>query len=173
MLGATASFHHSPLPQEVSLDNWHPQMGDRVVIDTKENEGYLIHPNGRFTKFPVITGQRRWVNYIGRSYNAKTPAWDWVAKSKHIQGDRYTYGPTGKFIRLYRDGKERTAYGIHRHADEDIMFERKNRFQSMGCIIVRSHVLDVIERTFDVNEGNMTVITRYGIEDPMTVAYVG
>lgn len=159
-----AQAQTATLPQEVPLENWSPRMGDRIVIDTQKNEGYVVHPaTHEYIRFPLITGQRRVVNYIGLTYNAATPNRDWMMQSLDSQPDRYTYGPEGHFLRLYVDG-ERTHYGIHGHAAEDIMFARENRFQSMGCIIVQTEILDLLMKTFALNEGQVPVTTRYGIE---------
>jgi len=131
-----------------------------------------MHLDGRYVRFPLITGQRRRVYYIGRSYNATTPAWDWVVQSEDIKGDRITFGPTGRFLRLYQDGEEHTAYGIHEHAAEEVMFARESRFGSMGCIIVRSAMMDILEATYRLNEETgMPVFTRYGVEEPIKVAF--
>ena len=160
----------TPVPLTVSLDTWEPEVGDRIVIDTLENHGFLIHADGRTIDFPLVTGQKRFVCYIGRCYNAKTPDTDWVMKSRHIKGDRLTYGKTGRFLRLY-DEDGRTHYGIHGYGREDQMFEQKSRFQSMGCIIVREPILDIIEATFEINEGNVPVFTRNGVEEPVDIAF--
>ena len=170
-LVASSVLTPAPAAYQVAVDSWQPQVGDRMMVDTKENTGYIIHPNSHYIHFPVVTGQRRWVYYIGRGYNASTPNWDWVAKSKHIKGDRMTFGHTGRFIRLYKDGEENTAYGIHEYGAEDVMFARDTRYQSMGCIIVKRAMMDVIERTYDLNaEQGMSVITRHGIEGPIELA---
>ncbi len=155
--------HAAPSPE-----TWQPQMGDRLAVDTRENMGYLVHPGGVTLTFPVITGQRRVVRYIGRTYDATTPTRRWVIRSKHIKGDRITFGPTGRFLRLYYK-EEETPYGIHEHASEERMFSEQSRYQSMGCVIVPTNILDIIERTFDLNEGSLEVVTQYGVEDPATL----
>jgi len=172
-LVASMLFPPAPAALQVSVDSWVPGFGDRFVVDTRGNDGYLIHTDGQYIRFPVITGQRRWVRYIGRSYNATTPAWDWVAKSLDIKWDRTTFGPSGRFLRLYRDGEDSTAYGIHEHAAETVMFARESRFQSMGCIIVQSKFMDILEWTFAVNaeDGGVPVFTRYGVEDAVRIAF--
>lgn len=165
VLAATAYGYGSPLLVHVTQENWRPQTGDTLFVDTKENEGYLIHSNGQFTVFPVVTGQRRNVYYIGRYYDATTPTWQWSVKSQHIKGDRVTFGETGKFLRLYKNGEERTAYGIHGHRDSAAMLVEEDRYRSMGCIIVSEEILNAIERTYELSNGNLTVITQYGIPD--------
>jgi hypothetical protein len=145
-------------------------MGDRIVVDTKENEGYLIHADGRFLAFPVATGQRRNVCYIGRCYNAKTPEKTWQIMARTIKGDRTTFGPSGRFLRLF-DDDEQTAYGFHEYKYEDRMFDDQPRFKSMGCIIVKQEIMDILDRTFAVNEGVIDVVTRYGVEAPVEIAF--
>ena len=155
------------------MKTWQPAVGDRFVVDTKTNEGYLVHTDGRYVKFDVVTGQRNWVYYIGRYYNATTPTWNWVVKSKDIKGDRLTFGPSGRFLRMYKDGEERTAYGIHEYRHEKEMFEkREDRFQSMGCVIVRKSHMNLIEKTYKLNKKEgLHVITRYGVKKPVKLAF--
>lgn len=155
----------TPVAHEISAENWEILRGDKVIVDTKNNQGYIFHKDGRYFNFEVVTGQRRWVYYIGRSYNASTPNWNWTAKSMHIKGDRLTFGPSGRFLRLYRDGTDRTAYGFHEYGDEDEIFNGMDtRFRSMGCIIVRAPMMDLLVQTFEQN-GSIEVISRNGIED--------
>ncbi|MEK7528161.1 MAG: hypothetical protein AAB592_00140 [Patescibacteria group bacterium] len=143
---------------QITIHNWNPLKGDRIVFDTNNNIGYLIHENNKRLEFPIITGQRRHLYYLGLSYNGATPKQKWVAKELKIQGDKYTYGKEGTFIRLFANGKA-THYGIHTHAAEEIMFAREDRYQSMGCPIVKKEILDIIEKTFELNEGELNVWT--------------
>ena len=166
-----------PVPYQVSAEDWSPRKGDRVIVDTLNNEGYLMHEDGTYMEFPVVTGQRKWVYYIGRSYNASTPNWSWVAKSLHIKGDRVTFGPTGRFLRLYKDGEEHTAYGFHEYRTDEEMFENEDgslaaaseRFRSMGCVIVKTAMMDLIVETWEQNGEQLEVITEHGIEDLQSV----
>lgn len=151
-------------PVAIPLSDWTPEAGDHLLVDTEDNTGYLLRAdNSLYTEFPVITGQKRVVTYIGRTYNAETPNWHWVVKSRHIKGDHTTFGPTGRFLRLYRDGEEYTAYGIHEHRSEVRMFGEKDRYQSMGCVIVQRSVLDIIEATYALNGELLEVVTQKGI----------
>lgn len=162
VLGTVAPSSVQVLP--VPLTMWEAQAGDRFVVDTKANMGYLIHENGEFTSFEVATGQRRVVRYIGRTYNAATPNKEWTAKTMEIKGDRYTFGPTGTFFRLFDDeDDERTAYGIHTFKYEDTMFEGP-RYGSMGCIIIPESLLSLITKTFEVNDNQLRVTTMYGFD---------
>lgn len=144
-----------------------------MVVDTKTNEGYLIHADGRFVQFPVATGQRKFVCYIGRCYNATTPEATWQVKSRDIKGDHITFGPSGRFLRLYKHGEDSTAYGIHEYAYEDRMFAEGERYRSMGCIVVKKEMMDIIDATYSINEGILDVITAYGIDDPVHMAFKG
>ena len=163
-----------PVAHEVSREEWHLEEGDRIIVDTLLNEGFLVHHDGRFLRFPIITGQRRRVYYIGRSYNAATPNWEWVARSLDIKGDRVTFGPSGRFLRLFKDGEENTAYGFHEHRDESEMFagDADERFRSMGCIIVQSAVMDLIVATWMQNGEELAVISQHGIESLQEVMMV-
>jgi len=167
---STMPFLSAPAPLPVTLTEWQVEVGDRIVVDTKANEGYLIHSDGRFTEFSVATGQRRFVCYIGRCYNAATPERHWQVQSKDIKGDHLTFGPSGRFLRLYR-GDEETAYGFHEYGYEDRMFDDQPRFKSMGCIIVKQAVMDILDQTFSMNEGTIDVITKFGVEEPVTLAF--
>jgi hypothetical protein len=148
-------------PAEIPLPDWQPHTGDRFMVDTTENTGFLIRSDSSaYTTFPVITGQRRVVRYIGRTYDATTPNQRWNVQTRHIKGDRITYGPTGRFLRMYKDGEEYTSYGIHEHRSEERMFDEESRYQSMGCIIVKSAVLDIIETTYELNGESLEVVTQ-------------
>ena len=151
-------------PAEIALSDWEPHTGDRFIVDTTENTGFLVRSDSSaYTTFPVITGQRRVVRYIGRTYDATTPNNHWVVKTRHIKGDHITFGPTGRFFRMYKDGDEYTSYGIHEHRSEERMFGESDRYQSMGCIIVKSAVLDIIEATYELNEQSLDVVTLPGV----------
>jgi len=150
---------------------WQPETGDRFVVDTKDNEGFLIHSDGRYVRFSVATGQRRYVCYIGRCYNAATPEKSWVAKSRDIKGDHMTFGPSGRFLRLYKNGTEDTAYGIHEYGNEARMFAEGERYRSMGCIVVKQAMMDIIDQTYAENGNALDVVTAFGIEDPVRLAF--
>lgn len=138
---------------------WVPAEGDEFVVNVRTNEGFLVRPStGEMMQFPVITGQKRVLHYLGLHYFGETPVGMWEARSKHTKSDRITYGRDGLFLRLYLDGQE-THYGIHAHRDEDVMFKLEDRNQSMGCIIVPTNMLDIIEETFDLNGGKLAVTT--------------
>lgn len=161
-----AFFARMDAPLGVQRQEWIPQGGDRVAFDTKENRGYLIHEHGEYMTFPIVTGQHRYVHYIGRFYHAKTPTWNWIAKKIDLKKDRMTYGPSGRFLRLFRNGDIRTSYGIHEHGEEASLFDENpaQRFRSMGCIIVQEDMMDIIVDTFEKNSSELPVITRYGFE---------
>lgn len=172
-LGLTAQTHaFSLMPSEVpatDIAEWEVRTGDALVVDTEMNVGYLIHRSGGFTQFPVATGQRRVVRYIGRTYNARTPNTSWAVLDKEVKSDRTTFGKEGLFLRLYdEDGK--TAYGIHTHRSIDSMLAVQNRYRSMGCILVSQSVLDIIEATFEGNGRRLEVVTLNGFGDE-TVTY--
>jgi len=169
LLLAASTFSAVPAALEIPLSAWEPEDGDNLVIDTEGNEGYLLHADGRYIRFPVITGQTRVVSYIGLVYDATTPAGTFAVRSRHVKGDRITYGPTGRFLRLY-DAKGFTHYGIHEHAAEDVMFARKDRFQSMGCVIVPREMMDILDETYSRN-GAIRVVTQYGVGNPVAAAF--
>ena len=80
------------LVTSVPVQTWAPEVGDSFFFDTKANMGYLVHTDGVYTEFPVVTGKKAFVHYIGRGYRAETPSRNWVAKSLHFKGDRMTFG---------------------------------------------------------------------------------
>ncbi|MBI1934604.1 L,D-transpeptidase [Candidatus Peregrinibacteria bacterium] len=164
LIGATlgSAMAPAPPPREEVVRSWQPQEGDTLYVDTQENLGYLLHPDGRRFVFRVATGQKRAVRYIGLSYFAATPEGSWLVKSHHIQGDRITYGPEGHFLRMYKDADEYSHYGIHTHASADSMLREKDRYASMGCIIVSDSILDLLERTYALNGDQLPVVTASG-----------
>jgi hypothetical protein len=155
---------------ETPITEWHSAVGDSFLVDTQANIGYLIHQDGGFTSFPVATGQRRVVRYIGRTYNATTPNRHWISESKETKGDHITFGAEGTFLRLSYDG-EGTSYGIHTHAYAEAMLSHQMRYRSMGCIIVSTELLEIIVKTFVSNGETLDVLTIDGFGDD-TVNYV-
>jgi len=159
------------MPSEVpatDITEWEVRTGDALIVDTEMNVGYLIHRDGGFMQFPVATGQRRVVRYIGRTYNASTPTTSWAVLDKEVKGDRTTFGKEGLFLRLYDEDGE-TAYGIHSHRSIDSMLAMQDRYRSMGCILVSQSVLDIIEATFEGNGRRLDVVTLKGFGDaPVT-----
>jgi len=164
LLSAMAPLTSYGTQHEVLVHEWQPQYGDSFVVDTRENMGYLIHRDGQFTRFPVVTGQNRVVYYLGRHYVATTPEAQWEVKSRHIKADRMTFGPSGRFLRLYEDGEEYTPYGIHEYGNEDEMFQTEGRFGSMGCVIVREAIMDILDKTYTLNGYSLNVVTKFGLE---------
>lgn len=146
-------------------EQWVPAAGDRVMVDTLENVGYLVREDGAYTTFPVLTGQKRVVHYIGRTYNAATPNKEWTAQSVDVKGRSMTFGETGTFVRLYDDG-EKTPYGIHSHLTFQKMLDEGNRYRSMGCVLVSEDVLKLIVKTFELNGGGLAVTTAQGVTLP-------
>jgi hypothetical protein len=145
----------------VASDAWVPVAGDRVIVDTQENVGYLVRENGDYTSFPVLTGQRRVVHYIGRTYNAATPENRWTVKSVDVKGRSMTFGETGTFMRLYDEDGE-TAYGIHSHLTFQKMLDEGDRYRSMGCVLVSEDVLKLILKTYELNGNTLDVVTTFG-----------
>ncbi len=142
---------------------WTPEPADVFVVDVPNNIGYLIHADGGFISFPVATGQKETVHYIGRTYKANTPIRIWTVQQKQIKGDRRTFGVSGRFLRLYRNGEE-SPYGIHSYFRVHEWMEDDYRFRSMGCIVVTEDILDIIERTYDAAGGSLTVITTTDVQ---------
>ena len=163
LLSAMAPMTTSGYQQEFLVEDWQPHAEDRLLVDTQKNVGYLIHPTGEFLQFPVVTGQNKYVYYIGRYYKATTPEGEWTVKSRHIKADRMTFGPSGRFLRLYKDGETYTPYGIHEYGNESEMFLSEGRFGSMGCVIVTEEIMDIIDETYTLTNGTLEVVTKYGL----------
>ncbi len=156
------------LPAGVDAENlapvaWEPEPGDAFVVDVPANMGYLVHRNGQSFSFPVATGKKAYVRYIGRGYRAETPIRSWTAEQKQVKGDRRTFGVSGRFIRLFRGG-ENSPYGIHAYYKEKDWLEAKERYFSMGCIIVTETMMDIIEKTYDLSKNSLAVITTDNLE---------
>lgn len=148
----------------VPLDQWQVAQHDRFIVDTAENVGYLVHENGNYTSFLVGTGKRSTVHYLGMSYYAATPNRYWVVKGDKVFTDRRTFGKTGRFFRLFKDGTVTTKYGIHSTSNIDELLARDNRYVSMGCILVSDYVLDIIEATYLLNDNTLEVMTVNGVD---------
>lgn len=149
----------------VPVDAWIPVAGDRVIVDTEKNVGYVVRENGDYTTFPVLTGQRRVVRYIGRTYNAATPEKAWTVKSVDVKGRSMTFGETGTFMRLY-DEDGHTAYGIHSHLTFKKMLAEGDRYRSMGCVLVNEDILKMLVKTYELNGSTLDVATAFGVELP-------
>jgi hypothetical protein len=144
----------------ISPDDWVPQSGDHFYVDLDANWGYILHPDSAdILAFPVATGIEGTIRWLGMTYNAKTPEARWVTKTSHIQSDRFTFGPTGYFLRLYKNGDQYTRYGVHSHASVEQWLTLEKRYKSAGCIIVNEQILQILKTTFEVNEDGFTVIT--------------
>jgi hypothetical protein len=132
------------------------------MVNTATNQGYLLHEgNSFYTQFPVATGKRAVVRYLGLTYNATTPEDTWIVKSIDIKRDRITFGSTGTFMRLYKGGADSTLYGIHSVSNIDAMLseEDSKRFKSMGCILVSDEILRILQEIYALNDNSLTVIT--------------
>jgi hypothetical protein len=148
---------------------WQPMQGDRFIVDTKNNEGYLIHSDGSYTEFDVATGRRHVVHYLGLTYDATTPVSRWQVHSIEVTGDRITFGPEGHFLRLFKNGDEYTSYGIHDYAFLNDVLDKdtEGRYFSMGCVLVRKSILNLLEKTLDLNGNNLDVVTTYGLNEAL------
>jgi hypothetical protein len=159
------------LPSEIPptpLAKWKPSNGDVFIADTQQNVGYLVSREGAFTVFPIATGQKRVVRYIGRTYDATTPLSTWTVKEKEIKGDRITFGDRGIFFRLFDQSRRtelRTPYGIHSHRSITKMLALDDRYKSMGCILVSDDVIDMVTLILKASDDGMTVITTLGFDD--------
>lgn len=163
-----AVLSQAALPSPVTtVETWVPAHGDVLIVDTDANIAQLVHSDGTALTFRVVTGTRGFVRYIGRTYNAATPKRVWSVRSVDTKWDRTTFGKKGTFLRLFKDPETQTPYGIHAHRYGETMLTADMRFRSMGCIIVSDAALDLIQRTYAINDGVLTVDTAAAIEAPM------
>ncbi len=146
------------IPQQ----QWQPRIVDEFIVDVDSNTGYLLHADGGYMAFPLATGQQRTIHYLGINYFASTPLSSWIAKDEMIQTDRVDFGITGRFLRLYKNGSERTAYGIHGYKYFKKWLKDDTRYKSLGCIVVSEDMLDIIEATYRINGNRLNVQTTYG-----------
>lgn len=145
---------------ELAFADFVPSKGDYLNVNLEESIGYLFNDESKeFMTFPVLSGQRRNICYIGRCYYGATPEQDWVVKEMNIQSDRITFSASGKFLRLYEGGETRTSYGIHGHAYFNSMIQRDDKYQSMGCILVADDIMDLLEESFYANDNELRVLT--------------
>ncbi len=163
LFGIVLATATAPQTQAVPLSQWVPQAGAVFLVDTKDAVGYLINTDGSFTAVPVILGQNKNVNYLGRRYLATTPETSWVVKEVDTQGDRITFGKEGTFLRLFKNGTTSTSYGIHTHAYINTMLESDTRYYSLGCILVTQNVLDILEGMYERNGKALHVVTMFGL----------
>lgn len=153
----------------IPLPYWEAQRGDRVIFDTQENIGYIVHENGDYTSMRIGSGKKKVVSYMKRRYNAETPVGYWQVQSTTIQGDRGIFGKSGLFLRLYYDGDDRTSYGIHATGNINDILARDDRYISMGCILVGDDVLAILHETYKLNGDMLEIATTYGINEELLV----
>lgn len=166
----------APQPHALSLSQWEAQPGDFVIVDTAENMIYLVHQDGGYLADVAGSGQRGVVNYgkFGR-INAETPEGVWRVKSTTIQNDRATFGPTGLFLRLHEgDSGDPSPLGFHDVANNDDLLASVDRYWSMGCILVRADMLDLLTEEYELQRdaGGLLVVTTRGFDgkQPLTLA---
>lgn len=163
LFGLTVAVSAPSDASSIPLSAWQAEQGDRFIADTRDNIGYLVHEDGRYTSVLIGSGRRHVVRYIGRTYNATTPSMLWEVRSMDIKGDRSTFGKSGRFLRLYENG-ERTAYGIHSTSNIAQILSFDDRYKSFGCILVDESVIDHLLAAYDLNGGTLAVATTYGID---------
>lgn len=153
----------SALADSVPVSEWQARKGDRFVVDTASNMGYLVHEDGDYAVTYVATGQQRVVHYIGKTYNAATPTGRWVVKAVN----KWTSGKNRAFLRLYWDGNQYTSYGIHSNAGIDQMLAKgaADRYLSYGCVLVSDAILGKLEEAYRLNGNALEVTTTTGVNE--------
>jgi hypothetical protein len=156
---ARSAASEIPTWKQVDIKEFIPSKGDYVLVGLDDAVGYLVNDSSlTYAQFSILSGQQKYVYYIGRYYYAATPEQTWAVKSKDIKKDRVTFSKTGEFLRLYKEG-DPTPYGIHGYRYFQKEIEKGRKYLSMGCILVADESLDVIEKSFLANDKDLTVIT--------------
>ena len=152
------------LAMHLAVETFQPAKGDRFIADTKNNLGYIVHENGSYTSFLIASGRNEKVRYLGMTYVATTPVKTWKASKVNTQPDRITFGKKGTFLRL-----DDTRYGIHDYAYLDEILEKdvSGRFFSMGCILVKDEILQILLKIRELNGGVLEVATVYGVQNDL------
>jgi hypothetical protein len=157
----------TPVVTATSIINWQraeiseyvSSAGDYLIVYLPTGTAYLANDTTKiYAQFSVLSGQPKNVHYIGRYYFAATPEQEWEIKSMDTKKDRVTFGKTGKFYRLYEDGKS-TPYGIHGYKYAAKLIEKGDVYASMGCVIVPEEVLPLIDNSFKSDNKDFKVIT--------------
>ena len=150
--------------QRVDIDQYQASSGDYLTVYIPNGTAYLANDSTKiYAEFPILSGQPKNVYYIGRYYFAATPEQEWEIKSMDTKRDRVTFGKTGRFFRLYKDG-EPTPYGIHGLKNSAKLIDSGKIYASMGCVIVPEEALNFIDSSFTANNQDMKVITTSDIE---------
>lgn len=168
IIGLTVAASSPTSLQQIPLDQWQPAYGDTFIADTRSNIGYLVHADGTYATTRIGSGRREVVHYMRITYNASTPSDDWNVGEIDTQTDRQTFGKDGTFMRLYRDGTDRTSYGIHSVGNINELLAADDRYKSMGCVLVSDEVLAILLETYKLNDNSLAVLTVDGLVAPMT-----
>jgi hypothetical protein len=143
----TFEAHASEAPTQ-----WLPEQGDFLVVDTRENMGYLMRSDlSEGVSFPVATGVQRNLSHGGKPYYAATPTGQWRVKALDYQAPGYTFGSEGTFLRLYDEDGQSTHYGIHTILDQNWLLMGE-RYKSWGCVLVTNEVLSLLETEYRLNK---------------------
>lgn len=153
--------------------NWRIQKDDYLVVNLSQNTMTINRADGRHTSAPLQVGsglnQDAPVRWIGRTYNPRTPAAEWIIKSKNQQNIRWVFGTNEKdengnpiteqlFLRLYRvnnNGEAQyTSYGFHTTPNIESIFTNLNGYGSYGCILSRYDLLKFVEEMLDYQQEN-------------------
>jgi hypothetical protein len=163
--GIALTLTNHATPSFIPLEEWESDVGDRVIVDTQMNMLYMIHSNGSYTATRSASGRRHMVSYLGSYYNASTPLGKFVALSYHKQPKGATFG-NGDFLRLYRDGIAYTRYGIHSTSNIDTLlsYDDDERYFSYGCVLVSTHVEQILIDAFNLNGQELEVYIVHGID---------
>lgn len=144
---------------KVENKEYQASSGDYLTVYIPTGMAYLANDTTKtYTEFRILSGQPRYVHYIGRYYFAATPEQEWEIKSMDTKKDRVTFGKTGRFFRLYENG-DATPYGIHGLKNSAKLIEQGKIYASMGCVIIPEEILDFIDSSYKIDNKNMKVFT--------------
>ncbi|MBI5754279.1 hypothetical protein HZA40_04015 [Candidatus Peregrinibacteria bacterium] len=149
--------------QSVNITEYKPSVGDYLIFYIPSGKGFLANNKTKtYAEFSILSGQPRNVSYIGRYYFAATPEKDWEVKEKNIKRNRFTFGQTGRFFRLF-DTDGSTPYGIHAIKNGEKLMDKGQIYASMGCVVVPENTLDTIKASYNADAKNLHVSTTSDI----------
>lgn len=151
--------------------DWRIQKDDYLVVNLTQNTMTLNRADGSRTSSPLQVGsglnQDAPIRWIGKTYNPRTPAAEWIIKAKKQQSQRWVFGTNEKdengnqiteqlFLRLYRmndNGEPQYSnYGIHTTPNIESIYANSNGYGSYGCILTDYNLLKFLEEMLDYQQ---------------------
>lgn len=152
------------------LTGWEFEKNDWIIINVAENSLQFVREDYSDLSEKVRIGSGKdngkKMNYLGFSYDPKTPEKVWEIRSKHQQKWYNVFGSKESkeqlFLRLYEvKGEKRvwSHYGIHTTPEIETIYTQDAGYGSWGCVLARYTLLKQIEDLFELNEETLRVVT--------------